>query len=122
MDPREVALKERNQRVLDNSVIYIKRKRRIKNFFRTSVSVESLDGIFKDVHVIDQAIAEIELLPIRPDHDADLVFCQKICDALFLKLAAHFADSDIKITTSESSGSAITVHYRSSKPSLSIKI
>lgn len=122
MEQREVALKERNERVLKNSLVYIKRKSRIKNFFRTTISVESIDGVLSDVDVIDQAITDVQLLPIRPEHDADLVFCQKICDALFMKLAVHFADSDIKITTSESSGSAITVHYRSSKPNLTVKI
>ena len=38
------------------------------------------------------------------------------------QLSAVFSDSDIKITTTESSGSAITTHYRNHKPNLVIKI
>jgi len=119
---RNLALKERNDRVMRESLIYIRKKTRIKNFFTANIQVESLDGIL-DAKPINQAIKDIEASDIgKPKADDDLQYCQRISDELFLRLSNHFADSDIKITVAESSGSAVITHYRSTKPSLTIKI
>lgn len=119
---RELAMRERNERVMSESLVFIRKKTRIKNFFRTNIQVECKDGVLAVNHIND-AISDVEKSDIgNPKGDYDLYYCQKISDELFLRLSKHFADSDIKITTSESSGSAITTHYRSYKPSLTIKI
>jgi hypothetical protein len=121
-EQRTLAMKERKQRVLEQSLIYVRKKSRIKNFFNTSIEVECKNNNF-DISVINQVIKDVNQADIgKPKCDDDLNFCSKISDELFQRLANHFVDSDIKITTTESSGGAITKHYRSYKPSLSIKI
>lgn len=118
-EQRKQMLAERNERVMHESLVYLKKKYTLTNY-QIEVKVESLDGNFNDISVIDNAINNLD--GFEQECDNSLIFCQKICDALFLALAEHFADSDIEITTQERSGAAITVHYRSRKPSLTIKI
>ena len=122
MDQRLMALKDRNERVMEQSLVYINKTSRIKNFFNTSIQVEAISDLEEDVQHINYAISFVNASKVYPSSDNDLVFCKKICDMLFLKLSEHFTDSDMKITVTESGGSAITVHYRSYKPTLSIKI
>lgn len=119
---RNFALKERNERVMRERLIYIRKKSRIKKFFRTNIVVEVKDNNF-NIDFINKTINDVDEADIgKPKSDYDLEYCQKISDELFLRLATHFVDSDIKITTTESSGSAITTHYRNHKPNLVIKI
>ena len=125
-EQRKQMLAERNERVMHESLVYLKKKYTLTNY-QIEVKVESLDGNFNDISVIDNAIKNLDGFGlyssfVMQECDNSLIFCQKICDALFLALAEHFADSDIEITTQERSGAAITVHYRSKKPSLTIKI
>jgi LPS O-antigen subunit length determinant protein (WzzB/FepE family) len=122
IEQRNIALKDRNQRVMEQSLVYVCKESRIKNFFRTSIQVECRNNEF-DIDMLNQAIKDVNQADIgKPKRDDDLNYCSKISDELFQRLANHFVDSDIKITTTESSGGAITKHYRSYKPSLTIKI
>lgn len=121
-EQRNIALKDRNQRVMEQSLVYVCKESRIKNFFRTSIQVECRNNEF-DIDMLNQAIKDVNQADIgKPKCDDDLNYCSKISDELFQRLANHFVDSDIKITTTESSGGSITKHYRSYKPSLTIKI
>jgi hypothetical protein len=122
IEQRNIALKDRNQRVMEQSLVYVCKESRIKNFFRTSIQVECRNNEF-DIDILNQAIKDVNQADIgKPKRDDDLNYCSKISDELFQRLANHFVDSDIKITITESSGGAITKHYRSYKPSLTIKI
>jgi hypothetical protein len=122
IEQRNIALKDRNQRVMEQSLVYVCKESRIKNFFRTSIQVECRNNEF-DIDMLNQAIKDVNQADIgKPKCDDDLNYCSKISDELFQRLANHFVDSDIKITTTESGGGSITKHYRSYKPSLTIKI
>ena len=122
IEQRNIALKDRNQRVMEQSLVYVCKESRIKNFFRTSIQVECRNNEF-DIDMLNQAIKDVNQADIgKPKSDDDLNYCNKISDELFQRLANHFVDSDIKITTTESGGGSVTKHYRSYKPSLTIKI
>lgn len=116
-EQRDQAIFERNQRVKNKARTFFRYKTKFAKFFKVIVEIECPSEYLQNIEtILKRIITQAELSDNLPEKKADAVTCNLINQYLFFNIAAVFADTNIKITVLENSGSGVTVHYDHTKP------